>query len=435
MRVTRVEPGGLAGRAGVKSGDDLRSVGGRELEDDLDLMFALGWLEEAEASFGFERGGEHFAVTLPVARPQELGIELEEPQTRQCGNACVFCFVDQLPRGLRASLYVKDEDYRLSFSYGNYVTLTNLTEDDYERIARLRLSPLYVSVHATDDAVRREMLGVDDAPRILDALSRLAGAGIRVHTQIVLVPGMNDGDVLDRSLRDLSALGKTVESVAVVPVGLTGHRDGLPDIEPVTAEGAGAALAAVAAWQERHLADGRGRTVYAADELYLLAGEELPPYEDYGDLPQLENGVGLLRGFEHELEERTTELRDALREVADRPLRAVLVTGELAAGFIRSTLESTLGNVLGLTVDVVAAPNTLFGSSVTVAGLLSGADMVAALRGSGDAGLFLLPAAAFNTDGLTLDGATLDEIASRSGRGNVVATDDPAGAIVESLEG
>jgi putative radical SAM enzyme (TIGR03279 family) len=362
--------------------------------------------------------------------PVELGLAVEDAPTRTCGNACTFCFVDQLPRGLRPSLYVKDEDYRLSFSYGNYVTLTNLSDEDYGRIATQRLSPLYVSVHATDDAVRRAMLGNDEAPPILPSLRRLTDAGIRVHAQAVLCPGVNDGDVLERTLEGLFGLGDAIESVAVVPVGLTAHREGLPAIAELSGDDAGRALDTVARWQERHLAAGRGRTVYAADELYMRAGRALPPREDYDDLPQLENGVGLLRSFEAELEERAPLLGDRV----DPPLSVVLVTGKLAAGFIAEAVERVLGGVDGLTVQVVASGNTLLGPSVTVAGLLSGADMAEALRGATQNDVHLLPGAAFNDDGVSLDDMTPEEVAAAAGRERVVATDDLVGAIRSAVE-
>jgi len=428
MRVTRVERGGPADEAGVAAGDELLSVDGREVTDALDLTFALDWLDEPETVFEFSRGGRRSSVTLPTARPEELGFEVGEPSTRTCGNACVFCFVDQLPGGLRKSLYVKDEDYRLSFSYGNYITLTNLSESDFERIAEFRLSPLYVSVHATDDDVRRRLLGSEDAPPILGSLRRLGEAGIRVHTQVVLVPGINDGEVLEDTLEHLHELGDTVESVAVVPVGLTEHRSGLPEIAPLTTEGARRALDAVDRYAERHAGDGPAGTI-CADEIYLLAGRPLPSHDDYGDFPQLENGVGLLRAFERDLVDRAKELPD----LGGRSLAVALVTGELAAPFIEGVLSETLAKREGLSLEVIASPNTLFGRSVTVAGLVPGVDMVEALLRARDPDLALLPAAAFNVDGVTLDGMTAEEIASSAGR-TVVVTDDLVGAVAAALE-
>jgi putative radical SAM enzyme (TIGR03279 family) len=431
MRITRVVPGSDAERAGVRSGDELLAVGGKSLEDALDLTFALAWTDEGRVAFEFARGGSSFSVTLPAVGPEELGFEVQEAAIKTCGNSCVFCFVDQLPRGLRTSLYVKDEDYRLSFSYGNYVTLTNLSDADYERIAAQRLSPLYVSVHATDDAVRREMLGNKDAPPILESLRRLDRARIGVHAQAVLCAGINDGAVLEQTLADLFALGELIQSVAVVPVGLTAHRERLTRIEALSATTAAAALDTIERWQRRFLGEGRGRTVYAADELYLRAGRTLPPYDEYGDLPQLENGVGLLRSFEFDLNERAGLLGDHL----DRPLALTLVTARLAEAFLTDAIDEALGRVEGLTCRIVASDNSLLGPTITVAGLLSGADMVDALKKAPESDAYLLPAAAFNEDGVTLDGMSLSEIAGGAGRENVVATDDIVGAVLDITGG
>jgi putative radical SAM enzyme (TIGR03279 family) len=431
MRITEVEPGSDAEQAGIRVGDELIAVDGSAFEDEIDLTFKLAWTDEPEVSLELARGGDRYEAVLPAANPSELGFGVEDAPVRVCGNSCVFCFVDQLPRGLRSTLYVKDEDYRRSFTHGNYVTLTNLSDHDYERIATQRLSPLYVSVHATDDAVRREMLGTGEAPAILPSLRRLGDAGIRVHTQVVIVPGMNDGEMLERTLSDLFALGEMVESVAIVPVGLTCHREGLPALREVSATEAADALDAVERWQARFLAEGNGRTAYAADELYLLAGRELPPYEDYDDLPQLENGVGLLRSFEFELDESAGLLEDRV----DPPLSVTLVTGKLAEGFIRSAVEKALGRVDGLTVRVVASENTLLGPTVTVAGLLPGADMAETLKGATESDLYLLPAVAFNEDGVTLDGMTVGDIAGLAARGNVEATDDLVGAVLNQAGG
>jgi putative radical SAM enzyme (TIGR03279 family) len=368
MRITRVAPGSDAERADIRIGDELLAVGGRTLEDAIDLTFALAWMDEREAVFELSRAGTSFSVTLPAVGPGELGFEVREAPTRTCGNSCVFCFVDQLPCGLRSSLYVKDEDYRLSFSYGNYITLTNLSRGDYERIASQRLSPLYVSVHATDDAVRRKMLGNEDAPPILESLRELGRARIAVHAQAVLCPGINDGAVLEQTLSDLFALGDMIQSVAVVPVGLTAHRQRLAHIEAVSPTAAGGALATIEHWQKRFLAEGRDRTVYAADELYLRAGRLLPSYESYGDFPQLENGVGLLRSFEFELNESAGLLGDRL----DPPLTVTVVTARLAEAFLASAISSAVAGVHGLTCNVVASDNSLLGPTITVAGLLSG---------------------------------------------------------------
>jgi len=411
------------------------------VRDSLDLIYILGWADEESLAWVFRRGGSAGAgdvvsVDLPADPADTLGLALAADSTRTCGNACTFCFVDQLPVGLRPGLYVRDEDYRLSFAYGNYVTLTNLTDEDHERICEQRLSPLYVSVHATDDTVRRRMLGNPNAPSILVALRRLATAGTRVHTQIVICPGVNDGDVLDATLADLAGLGETVASIAVVPVGLTAHRDGLPAIEPVSAEASRAVLTILERRQRQFRRERGEAIVYGADELYLTAEWELPPYDGYDDFPQLENGVGLLRSFEADLRERARDLEGAV----DRALVIDVVTGELAAPFLARALREAFPPRSDIQALVTPTRNTLLGPSVTVAGLLPGRDMALALerktleRGL-SADLFLLPGEAFNEDGVTLDGMTVDEIARAAGRTPVVATRDLVGAVLDFATG
>jgi putative radical SAM enzyme (TIGR03279 family) len=427
MLVRRIEPGSEAALAGVQSDDDLVAVAGRPVGDSLDLAFVLGWVDDELPPWEFVRGGESASVVLPTRGPDDLGIEFAPDAVRTCGNRCTFCFVDQLPRGLRPSLYVRDEDYRLSFTLGNYLTLTNLTDADYERIARQRLSPLYVSVHATDDVVRRRTLGNANAPAIIPSLERLAADGIRVHTQIVVCPGVNDGAVLEDTLGDLLALGETVLSVAVVPVGLTVHREGLPVVEAVSREKARELLDAVERWQRR-FEDARGEpVVFAADEIYLRAGRELPPHDRYGDFPQIENGVGLLRSFEADLAARAADLDGGIAS----PLSVVVVTGTAAAAFLSRAIDAALADVRNLDVRVLAVENGLFGPSVTVAGLLPGQDLAAAIAAAAPADLFLIPGEVLNEDELTLDGMTVDEIASETGKGDVVATDDLVGAVLD----
>jgi putative radical SAM enzyme (TIGR03279 family) len=431
MRITEVRAGSPAARAGVRAGDELVAIDGVPIRDGIDVAYALGALDEGdECEWGLEREGQALPVSLPCERPDALGIEIAPDAVRTCPNRCVFCFIDQLPPGLRDSLYVKDEDYRLSFAFGNYVTLTNLSDDDYERIAEQRLSPLYVSVHATDDRVRRQMLGSPGAPSVLEALGRLAADGIEVHTQIVVCPGRNDGEVLEATLNDLASLGGAVRSIAIVPVGLTAHRGGLAAVRAVTPDGAAALVDAVERWQER-FREARGRAMaYAADELYLLAGRELPPIEAYEDLPQLENGVGLLRSFEADFNDRVGWLAG---KIAD-PVRVTVVTGTLAAPFLERVIVPALAGV-GVDGRVLAVENTLMGTPVTVAGLLPGADLARAIGDAPAADLFLVPGEALNEDGLTLDGMTVEAVARAAGGRRVVATNDLIDAILDFTGG
>jgi putative radical SAM enzyme (TIGR03279 family) len=430
MKVLSVERESPAARAGIRAGDELVAHGGEAVGDALDVAYALGSLETESGEFVFRRGGRDVRVTLPAERPEDLGLTLEPDTYRRCGNACIFCFVDQLPPGLRPSLYVKDEDFRLSFAFGNYVTLTNLTDADYERIGRQRLTPLYVSVHATEDTVRRAMLGNDAAPPILPALRRLGRMGVVVHAQIVVCPGVNDGGVLERTIADLAALPDVVRSVAVVPVGLTSHRAGLPDLRPVAPDDARAILATVERWQERLFLERGSRTVFASDELYLLAERDLPPHEAYEDFPQAENGVGLLRGFEHTFRERLPELRGRIR----RPLELTVVTSRLAGPFLEAVVAPGLASVGPIGARILAVENELLGPRVTVAGLLSGRDLVRGLAAEPRSGLALVPAEAFNEDGLTIDGMTLEEIGEAAGRASVRAARDIIDALIDYLQ-
>jgi putative radical SAM enzyme (TIGR03279 family) len=425
VRVLGVREGTEAARAGFRADDDLIAVDGRPVHDSLDLAFALGSAEGGSVRCRLARGRDTLEVAVAPSDSGDLGADFADDEHRVCGNHCVFCFVDQLPGGLRRSLYVKDEDFRLSFRYGNYVTLTNLSDSDYERIAEQRLSPLYVSVHATDDAVRRRMLGNPGAPPVLGALRRLSRARVAVHAQVVVCPGVNDGPVLERTLDDLVALRDTVRSVAVVPVGLTAHRGRLTRIEPVAPALAAALVDAVERRQPVLRRERGSAVVFAADELYLLAGRALPPLEAYEDLPQIEDGVGLLRSFEAELTERAA----LLAGVFERPVSVAVLTGTLAAPFLQGAFLRALRDRAPVSTTVVPVTNTLLGASVTVAGLLPGSDLARSLPRAGAFDLVLLPGEAFNENGLTLDGMTAGEIAG--GRRDVVATRDAVAALLD----
>ncbi len=430
MKVLRIESGSEAACAGIRIGDDLVEIDGLAIGDGIDVAHAIGWTDHDDVPVVFERDGDRMEFVLPSVHPEDLGISLEPDALRTCGNRCIFCFIDQLPRGLRSSLYIKDEDYRLSFTCGNYVTLTNMSAGDYQRILAQRLSPLYVSVHATDDDVRRRLLGNADAPPVLPALGRLTGGGITVHAQIVVCPGINDGDVLDATLRDLTALGDGLASVAVVPVGLTSHRDGLPALRPVSPECARETLAIVNRWRTRVVNERQEPIAYAADEFYLLAGLDPPHLEDYGDFPQLENGVGLLRRFERDIVDGAARLHGV-----DAEARVItILTGTLAAPFIETTVREAFSGVEGLDLRVLPVVNQLLGESVTVAGLLAGRDIADTIRDAAASDLFLLPGEAFNTEGVTLDGLTLENVRDRAEANHVEATSDLVAAIERSLQ-
>jgi putative radical SAM enzyme (TIGR03279 family) len=402
VRVTAVHPDSLAAELDLEPGSELLAIDGHELHDFLDWEFRAA--EERFTLLVRTPAGE--LVEYDVERPEELrlGVELEPPSIRRCANLCDFCFVDGLPPGLRDSLYVRDDDYRLSFRYGNFATLTNLKPRDVERIIAYRLSPLYVSVHATDPVIRRRLLRNPRAPDIVPQLEQLGAHGIRFHTQIVLQPGVNDGAVLECSLEDLYALGEVVLSASVVPVGLTEYSKHHLVRQPTPAE-CRAAIICVERIAARALAARGCHWAYGSDELYLVAGIPLPPAERYDDFEQVENGVGSVRW----LQRRILEQRGALPSLRGR--RLAVLTGAAMEPLMPRVLD-TLREETGGAFELLPLVNDLFGPSVTAAGLLPGRAFLRALAGRRGFDLALLPAEALNDRGRFLDDLTLDELAA-----------------------
>ncbi len=378
---------------GVVVGTELLTVNGRELADFLDWEFLTA--DEELVIEARLPGGE--PVVYEVERPEGegLGVELDPPTIRRCANRCEFCFIEGLPKGLRKSLYVRDDDYRLSFAYGNFATLSNVKERDIQRILEYRLSPLYVSVHATPWEARKVLLNNPRVPNILEQLTRLAEGGIQFHGQMVIVPNLNDGDVLEASLTDLWNLGDAVLSVALVPVGVTQFSH-LYDGKSMDAVNSQRILAAVERWEERALAERGDRWVFGSDELYLLAGRPLPNAEHYGDFSQIENGVGAV-----------TSLRQRVHAgIQDLPRldgkRIGVVTGVSMAPLMPELLDA-ITTQTGAQFSLIVMENSLFGSTTTTAGLLVGADIRRALVDRTDLDLALIPAETINDDGLFLD--------------------------------
>ena len=405
--VSRVRQGSAAAAAGVCGGDRLLAVNGTPLRDVIDFHFNAG---EEELRLELERAGTRTAARLVRRRGRALGLEFETPRPAEistCANKCVFCFIHQLPRGMRRSLYVKDDDYRLSFLHGNYITLTDLDEAELDRIETQRLSPLYVSVHATDPALRHELLGRPRvATPILPVMARLARAGISMHAQIVLCPGLNDGAQLARTVFDLSALHPGVRTAAIVPVGLTRHRQRLPELRSLEPGEARALAATVTAWQAELRARLGSRFVFLADEIYLRAGLDVPPGRAYEGFPVLEDGIGLVRRFEDGFRRASHRLRGRRRP----PRTITVVSGEMFA----PRLAGLLGDlaVAGLTVDVAAVPNDFFGRKIAVAGLLTGQDIQRELARRRLGGRVLIPGVTLREqDGVFLDDLTPADLA------------------------
>jgi putative radical SAM enzyme (TIGR03279 family) len=424
IKVTKVHPDYLGAELGLRPGTELLSVGGRELEDFLDWEF-LTADDEFELHVRHPGGEE---VVYEVERDAEtpLGVDVEPPRIRRCANRCDFCFVDGLPEGLREVLYIRDDDYRLSFRYGNFATLTNLKPRDVERIIEYRLSPLYVSVHATDPVVRRWLLRNPSAPEILPQLRHFAAHGIEFHTQVVMSPGVNDGAVLEQTLGDLWDFGATVLSVSVVPVGLTEFSKHHLVREPTEAE-CREAVAVVERQAERARAERGIAWAHGADELYLRAGLELPPEAWYGDFEQVENGVGSVRWLQR-------QIREHVGPLAGWAGRKIGVLTGTSMGPLMPQVLAPLAQATGAHFDLIELENPLFGPMVTTAGLLPGSAFLAALEGRSDLDLALLPAESVNDDLLFMDSMDAHELARqvpmpvRFSRSFVDALEEPVAA-------
>jgi len=391
--ISAVEPHTLAERVGLQPGDELFSINGHLLEDVIDVRFCSA---EEHLALRVRRDGHEFTIEAERRYDEPLGLEFAHPTfdgVRRCNNRCAFCFVAQLGPGLRRSLYVKDDDYRYSFLFGNYVTLTNLDEKDWVRIGEQHLSPLYISVHATNPDLRRQILQNPAAPDLMVQLRHLADLGIVVHAQIVVLPALNDGPYLDRSLGNLAGLYPAVRSVSVVPVGLTRFHKGNCRVH--TDAEMRAVFEQVTRWQARLYERLGVNFVYLADEWYLRLGEEIPPAAAYDGLDLTENGVGLVSRF---LNHASRMTHDASR-MAHHASRT-LVTGTLFAPLLRQ-VTAEFPNV-----EVVPVVNRSFGETVTVAGLLAGRDVVAQLRERDLGDVVVLPAVMFSGP----EGQSLDEM-------------------------
>lgn len=369
--ITDIESYGTARQLRLKKGEEILAFSGRPFVDILDYVYADGQ-EETVLTVRGKNGAVREVRAVKEDMSDTLGLSFDEsveitPIT--CKNNCVFCFVNQMPGGLRETLAVKDDDYRLSFISGTYVTCTNWKEEDILRIIEYKLSPLYVSVHASEHATRLQMLGVKNAPNQMDILKRLVAAGIRLHTQIVLVGGMNDGDVLDRTLADLHALGENLKSIAVIPVGLTKHRAGLPALKPLTQAQAADAVRRTEAFHQKV-----GGIAYCADELYSIANLAVKDYDYYEDFPQIENGVGLVTKF-------LTEIADALPYAPNKVKGSIcIITGVAGAPVMEQAKTMLTAKWRKLKMDIYPIQNKFFGETVTVSGLVTAGDIIEQMR-------------------------------------------------------
>jgi putative radical SAM enzyme (TIGR03279 family) len=383
LKIAGVEPGGIASEVGMGEGDEIISVNSSSVPDYLAYRYLIA-SEEVTLLIKKKSGGIA-EIEIEKDEDDDLGIIAPPMRVRACNNRCVFCFVEQMPRGLRRSLYLKDEDYRHSFLYGNYVTLTTMKDEDYARIFRERLSPLYVSVHATDDNLRRFLLGNCEAPSILEGIKKLTDGGIVLHTQAVVAPGINDGAALIKTTEDLAAFYPKVQSLAVVPVGLTKHREKLYPLRTFTKNEAGRLLEGLEHLRKKYRRKFGVSFVYPSDEFYLKGQWPFPPVREYDGYPQIDNGVGLVRDFMDEfkraMKTSTFSLRKGATAKRNGAEKLILVTGKSFEPILKNIAKEIEGKVENLKLRVLPVKNNLFGEKVTVTGLLSGNDIIAALKG------------------------------------------------------
>lgn len=385
VRIADVAKRSPAERAGIRAGDLLLAVNGREINDRLDYDFRMA---ETRVTLSLEREGKPFEAVLRKREYADAGIEFATfliDGQRSCRNKCIFCFIDQLPPGLRCTLYFKDDDSRMSFLSGSYITLTNLSESDIARIVEMKTSPVNISVHTTDPELRVRMMKNPAAAEVCAIMRRFADANITMNCQIVLCRGVNDGASLDRTMRDLAELYPRAASVSVVPAGLTRWREGLYPLEPFTPGECAAVIRQVGEFSERCLEKLGSRVFFCADEFYVKAGLEPPTADFYEEFPQLDNGVGKLALMEDEF----GEALDAAEFAGER--EASIATGEAAYGFIKGLAERLTARFPGLILHVYAIKNTLFGENVTVAGLVTGGELIEQLAGRPLGGRLFLP--------------------------------------------
>ena len=434
VTITAVTPGTPAAKKGIRAGDVLLSVNGHDIGDVLDYRF---YLAEKQLTLLLHRGPELITVKMRKQEYEDIGLEFETflmDKQHACKNKCVFCFIDQNPHGMRDAVYFKDDDSRMSFLMGSYVTLTNLTDADVDRIIAMHMSPIHVSVHTTDPVLRVEMMKNPRSGEVLSYLRRFADAGIALECQIVLCKNINDSAHLTRTMRDLCAYLPALSTCSVVPCGLTDHREGLCHIEPFTPEDCAEVLDRVAEIQNECI-ETHGRPVfYCSDEFYLKSGRAFPDGDFYGDYAQIENGVGMIPSmrdeFDFRMEDLTEEERSVCREVS-------VATGYAAYPFLRSLCDRLTREIPGLTVHIYPIENRFFGKNITVAGLVTGGDLIAQLKDKPLGQTLCIPSVMLRHEGdLFLDNVSVEAAEAALGVPlSVVDTAYGADAFVDALLG
>ena len=405
VKITEVEKGSYAHKAGIKSGDALISVNGNIINDVLDYRF---YIMEPSLTLDIERNGQKMIFTVKKEEYDDIGLEFSTylmDEKKRCRNNCIFCFIDQNPKGMRETVYFKDDDERLSFLHGNYVTLTNLKESDIERIVKMRISPINISVHTTNPELRTMMMRNRFAGDCLRFIKMLDDGGIAVNAQLVLCKGINDGIELERSLSDLLKLDN-VESIALVPCGLTGHREGLYELESFDKESANAVIDIANRFGEKAIVEKGMRLIYPSDEFFLTANRDIPDEEYYEGYPQLENGVGMIRND-------ITEFLECLENLKDLEYnrKITVATGFAASEHLQTLAGYATEKYKNLTVNVKPIRNDFFGGSVTVSGLVTGGDIIAQLKGIDIGEELLIPENMLRAQGdLFLDNVSVEDV-------------------------
>lgn len=397
-KISKVQKGSLAEKNGIKSGDIIVSINDKEVNDYLDYMF-LSSNEKLNIEL------ETRTVELENEDFEPLGIEFETlliDEPRSCRNKCIFCFIDQLPENMRESCYFKDDDYRLSFLQGNYVTLTNMSDDDLDRIVEYAIPRINVSVHTTNPELRCKMLNNRFAGKIMEQLKRLSGSGMMINCQIVLCRGYNDGAELDRTIRDIASLGDSVESLSIVPVGISAHRIGLTELTPFDKKSSKSVIRQVSEWQAKFKKERDINFVYLADEFYIMAEEDMPAEYEYDGYPQIENGVGLCSSLEWEFNDALEDHEDIIVEN-----EKTVVTGFLAYDFICGLVSKLKSDK----ISVKKIKNTFFGESITVSGLVTGGDIITQLKGEKLGKYLLIPINMLkHEEAVFLDNTTVSDV-------------------------
>ena len=402
MKIKSIKIGSIADELELKSEDDLVSINGNKIGDEIDFRF---YASEEDVELLINRNGEQLIFEIEKEYDDLLGIQLEEFRTKACGNHCVFCFTDQNPKGMRKSLYFKDEDYRLSFLYGHYTTLTNASQKDLDRIVKQYLSPLYISVHSTDWEVRKFLFGIKRQDYLLDKIKFLVDHEIQLHTQIVLCPGINDQAQLKKTVFDLANFYPGVKSIAVVPLGLTKHREKLEKVQKVTPQDAKNTLDQIQIYQKQFEQEMNSKFIFPSDEFFLCARQDIPETNYYEDFPQIEDGVGMIRY----LLETFEEIKDELPKTVSQK-QITFLSGVSAFPTLQKKIIPALIKINGLDTRIVPVTNDFLGASITVSGLLAGQDFAKTIIENHVTGSVLIPSKCLNKDDLFLDDWTVEKL-------------------------